>query len=243
VPRGDVQYVATEYGVVNLQGKSLQERTMAMITIAHPDFREQLFADAKKIGLIGGDRKLGEAVHGIYPVKRESVIDIGGEPLTIRPAKPVDERRIQEHYYALDKKDIFSRFFHEKSTFARSEMESKSQIDYIKDMTFVGVVGESGFGKVVAVGEYLLLYDSNLAEVAFSVNRDYQGKGLGRIFLSKLAEAARENGIAGLVAYTYPTNKAMINLFKTLPYKVKTSFDGETIALRCKFDELESQGS
>jgi acyl-CoA hydrolase/RimJ/RimL family protein N-acetyltransferase len=240
VPRGDVQYVATEYGVVNLQGKSLQERTMAMITIAHPDFREQLFSEAKEIGLIGSDRKLGEAVHGIYPVKRESIMEIAGERLTIRPAKPVDERRIQEHYYALDKKDIFSRFFHEKSTFARSEMETKSQIDYIKDMTFIGVVGESGFGRVVAVGEYLLLYDSNMAEVAFSVNRDYQGKGLGRIFLAKLAEAARENGIAGLVAYTYPTNKAMINLFKTLPYKVKTSFDGETIALRCKFDELES---
>jgi acyl-CoA hydrolase/GNAT superfamily N-acetyltransferase len=243
VPRGDVQYVATEFGVVNLQGKSLQERTMAMITIAHPDFREQLFAEAKNIGLIGSDRKLGEAVHGIYPVKRESIIDIGGEKLTIRPAKPVDERRIQEHYYALDKKDIYSRFFHEKSTFARSEMESKSQIDYIKDMTFIGVVGESGFGKVVAVGEYLLLYDSNMAEVAFSVNREYQGKGLGRIFLSKLAETARENGIAGLVAYTYPTNKAMINLFKTLPYKVKTSFEGETVSLRCKFDELERQGN
>ncbi len=43
VPRGDVQYVVTEYGAVNLFGKSLQERAMAMISIAHPDFREELF--------------------------------------------------------------------------------------------------------------------------------------------------------------------------------------------------------
>ncbi|HAY38938.1 MAG TPA: acetyl-CoA hydrolase, partial [Desulfobacteraceae bacterium] len=43
VPRGDVQYVVTEYGAVNMFGKSLQERAMAMISIAHPDFREELF--------------------------------------------------------------------------------------------------------------------------------------------------------------------------------------------------------
>ena len=39
VPRGDVQYIVTEYGAVNLFGKSYQERAMAMISIAHPDFR------------------------------------------------------------------------------------------------------------------------------------------------------------------------------------------------------------
>jgi acyl-CoA hydrolase/GNAT superfamily N-acetyltransferase len=243
VPRGDVQYVATEYGVVNLSGKSLQERAMAMISIAHPDQRDALFDAAKAAGLIGAERSLGETRRAVYPVKLEETIEIDGESLIIRPAKPVDERRIQEHYYALDKKDIFSRFFHEKSSFGHSDLETKSQIDYIKDMTLVGVVGEAGFGRVVAVGEYLLLFDSNMAEVAFSVSKDFQGKGLGRIFLRKLAESARENGIAGLVAYTAPRNKAMIGLFKTLPYKVKTSFDGEALGLSCKFDQLADNGN
>jgi acyl-CoA hydrolase/RimJ/RimL family protein N-acetyltransferase len=239
VPRGDVQLVATEYGVMNLFGKSIQERAMAMISIAHPNFREELFEAAKAAGMIGRERKLREASHGVYPVKMEESISVNGEEITIRPAKPVDERRIQEHYYTLDRNDIFSRFFHEKSTFGHSELEPVSQIDYIKDMTFVGVIGEVGFGKVIAVGEYLLLYDSNMAEVAFSVSKDYQGKGLGKIFLRKLAEAAHENGISGLVAYTAPTNKAMIRLFKTLPYKIKTSYDGETVHLSCRFDEFQ----
>ena len=53
VPRGDVHYVVTEYGVVNLFGKSFQERAMAMISIAHPDFREELFFRAKEMGLLG----------------------------------------------------------------------------------------------------------------------------------------------------------------------------------------------
>lgn len=41
-PRTMIQYVATEYGVVNLSGKTLRERAEAMASIAHPDFREEL---------------------------------------------------------------------------------------------------------------------------------------------------------------------------------------------------------
>lgn len=239
VPRADVHYIATEYGVVNLFSKSIQERAIAMITIAHPDFREELLSKAKEAGFVDSGRKLGQSGQGIYPVEREEVVVIKGEKITIRPAKPVDERRIQEHYYSLDKKDIVSRFFHEKSTFGRSEVEGKFQIDYIKDMTFVGVVGEAGFDRVIAVAEYLLLYEDNMAEVAFSVHGEYQRVGLGKIFIRKLAEAARDNGISGLMAYTYPSNKAMINLFNTLPYNIKTSYSGNTLMLKCRFDQLK----
>jgi acyl-CoA hydrolase/RimJ/RimL family protein N-acetyltransferase len=239
VPRGDVHYVATEYGVVNLFGKSLQERVIALISIAHPDCSDDLFHAAKQEGLIGTERTLGEAARALYPVNLEDSVVIDGQTVTIRPAKLVDERRIQEHYYTLDAEDIFRRFFHEKTSFERWEVENKSQIDYIKDLTLIGIVGESGFGKVVAVGEYLLLVNSNMAEVAFTVNRAYQGKGLAKLFLKKMADAARENGIAGLVAYTAPHNQAMIRLFKTLPYKVKTTFDGEALTLSCRFDELK----
>ena len=41
-PRADVQWVVTEYGAVNLYGKSLQERSRLLISVAHPDDREAL---------------------------------------------------------------------------------------------------------------------------------------------------------------------------------------------------------
>ncbi len=238
VPRGDVHYVVSEYGAMNLFGKSLQERAMAMISIAHPDFREELFESAKQEGLIGSERTLGEAKRSIYPVRLEEVIEKDGEEITIRPSKPVDERRIQEHYYGLDKGDIFSRFFHEKTTFGRDELESKVQVDYVRDLILVAMVGEFGFGRVIAVGESMMLLHNNMAEVAFSVNRQYQNKGIARRMLRKIADWARENGIAGLMAYTSPSNQAMIRLFKTLPYKVNTSYDGEGVTLTCRFEEL-----
>ncbi len=239
VPRGDVQYVVTEYGAVNLFGKSLQERAMAMISIAHPDFRDELLFEAKKMELLGAERTLSESAYGIYPIKLEETREISGSLITIRPAKPVDERRIQEHFYNQDKDDIYSRFFQARTRFVRDDVERMFQIDYIKNLTLLAVVGEFGFGKVVAVVEYLLDQAKNIAEVAFSVSKNWQGKGLGKILMRKLCETARENGISGLTAYTMPGNQGMIKLFKSLPYKVSTVYDGEVIELTCMFNEIE----
>ncbi len=50
-PRTDVMYVVTEYGVVNLKGKSVPERARALIGLAHPDFREGLERAAREYGL------------------------------------------------------------------------------------------------------------------------------------------------------------------------------------------------
>lgn len=50
-PRSTVHYLVTEYGMVNLKGASTWERAEKMISIAHPDFREELIAQADKMGI------------------------------------------------------------------------------------------------------------------------------------------------------------------------------------------------
>lgn len=51
-PRSDVQYVATEYGCINLKILNMSDRVRAMISLAHPDFRDQLTQEAKDAGLL-----------------------------------------------------------------------------------------------------------------------------------------------------------------------------------------------
>lgn len=51
-PRTDVMYVVTEYGIVNLKGKSITERALALISIAHPDDRETLMKQAAESRII-----------------------------------------------------------------------------------------------------------------------------------------------------------------------------------------------
>ncbi|MCP3940072.1 MAG: GNAT family N-acetyltransferase [Desulfobacteraceae bacterium] len=235
IPRGDVQFIATEYGVVNLFGKTLQERAMALISIAHPDFRDELFSKAKELDLIDVERKLKPAIKGIYPVRYEQMIEINAIPITFRPAKPVDERSIQEHYYTMNRGDIVSRFFHEKKSFVHDQIETTYEIDYVNDLTIVATIGEMGFEKIIAVGEYFRNTIINMAEIAFSVSKEYQHMGIAQILIEKLATAAKDNGIKGLIAYTSPKNKGMIQLFNKLPYDITTEKDDDMIILNCLF--------
>ncbi|MGC8490427.1 MAG: GNAT family N-acetyltransferase [Syntrophobacteraceae bacterium] len=239
IPRGEVQYVVTEYGTVNLFGKSYQERALALISISHPAFREELFHEARKMGLLGPERTLKDSIHGVYPVKLVETMHLHGWPVTIRPSKPVDERLIQEHFYNLESQDVVSRFFGSRRNFPQTQIEGMSLTDYVTSFSVVAVVGEVGFEKIVGIGDYHLEEAKNLAEVAFSISREWQGKGLGRILLAKLAEAAKENGIMGLFAVTSIENGRMVKLFRSLPYKVRTVVD-EEIHLSLRFDEPAS---
>jgi acyl-CoA hydrolase len=51
VPRASTHYIVTEYGMVNLKGKSTWERTELLISIAHPDFRDNLIKEAERMGI------------------------------------------------------------------------------------------------------------------------------------------------------------------------------------------------
>ena len=51
-PRMDVHYVATEYGIVNLKGKSTRARALDLISIAHPKFRDELMREAENMALM-----------------------------------------------------------------------------------------------------------------------------------------------------------------------------------------------
>lgn len=51
-PRSDMVYIVTEFGIVNLKGQSVADRAKALISIAHPVYREDLEREARENGLI-----------------------------------------------------------------------------------------------------------------------------------------------------------------------------------------------
>jgi RimJ/RimL family protein N-acetyltransferase len=222
--------------MVNLFGKNIEERAMAMISLAHPDFRDELFSTAQESGLIDRNKSLNESLFGVYPARMEETRVYDGIEVTFRPAKPVDGRIIQEHFYAMDDKDVQTRFFSLRRSFYREDMADMFQVDYIKNLSMVAVTGEVGFEEVIGLGMYAL-DEGTVAEVAFSVSKEWQGKGIASLLLEKIAEAACETGITSLVAYMLATNKGMIKLFNKLPYKVETTLGEGTLILRCNFEK------
>ena len=236
VPKGYVSYVVSEFGMVNLFGKNIEERAMAMISLAHPNFRDELFHTAQESGLIDRNRSLNESLFGVYPARMEETRVYDGLEVTFRPAKQVDGRLIQEHFYNLDEKDVQTRFFGIRRSFYREDMEDMFLVDYIKNLSIVAVTGEIGFEKVIGLGMYAL-EEGTVAEVAFSVSKEWQAKGIASVLLEKIVEAACETGITSLVAYMLSTNKGMIKLFNKLPYKVETTLEEGMLILRCNFEK------
>jgi RimJ/RimL family protein N-acetyltransferase len=222
--------------MVNLLGKNIEERAMAMISLAHPDFRNELFNSAQAAGLIDRNRTLSESLFGIYPARMEETREFNGQKVTFRPAKPVDDRLIQEHFYRMDEKDVQARFFGTRRSFFREDMEGLVLVDYINNLSIVAVIGEVGFEKIIGLGEYAL-EQGTVAELAFSVSKEWQGQGIAGVLLEKITEAAREKGFTELVAYTLATNIGMIRLFKKLPFKTETIFEDHMVVLKCKFEK------
>ncbi len=94
--RGGVEYVVTEYGVAGLQGKSLRERALALISIAHPDFRDQLMEAAHQINYLEKDARRSATSRAIYPHDWEySQTFIGPGRVFFRPARSTDGRAAQ----------------------------------------------------------------------------------------------------------------------------------------------------
>ena len=88
--RGDVRHVVTEYGAADLWGKSVRERALALIEIAHPDFRSELLAQAKQRRFVFVDQRVPAA---IYPWREERAERLPGGRDDRRAPSPHERRR------------------------------------------------------------------------------------------------------------------------------------------------------
>jgi acyl-CoA hydrolase/N-acetylglutamate synthase-like GNAT family acetyltransferase len=227
ISRGTVHYVVTEFGVAYLRGKSIQERVMALISIAHPDFREQLFQQAvnaryiplEKAGLGG---KL--LIPGEESMRTTHLLD-NGTQVSFRSILPTDEPNMKGLLYHLSQETVYYRFMSRQKRFNHRQIHDFVYIDHRKDVAIVGIVPEANGEEIVAVGRYFLNEKNNKAEVAFVIRDDWQNQGLGKFMFNHLITIARRNGIAGFTAEVLRENRRMQNIFNHSGYKVKSSIE------------------
>lgn len=215
--RGDVHYVVTEYGTADLFGKTVQDRALSLIEIAHPDFRDELHNQAVKCGMIEEHQpyyRLNILKHKNW---MESAIIKDGSSLLIRPIRPSDEKALQDFFYSHSMATVVSRYGFVKQTLSRDEALKRTTIDEKKNMVLVAL--DRGLaGRVIqGVARYTVCEDSSIsamAEVGIVLRDDLQGKGIGTRLLKKLVEVAKDQGIKVLEFSILNTNTGMIALFK-----------------------------
>jgi acyl-CoA hydrolase len=104
IARTDVHYVVTEYGIAYLFGKSIRQRATALIELAHPKFRPELFAQAQALGYLPPEQTLQNL--RAYPVEEELTITLkDGRVVMLRPAQSSDAQGIRELFHHLSEAD------------------------------------------------------------------------------------------------------------------------------------------
>ncbi len=241
VTRGDIHYVVTEYGIAYVHGKSIRERALRLISIAHPEFRDELLEAARKQGYIYRDQTLPAV---LYPREYEvNWIDKKGTAIFFRPVKATDERAIQELIYDLPEQDVYTRFFHSLKAFSHKVAMPLAAIDYDNRMAIAAVIGKEepeSREKIVAIGRYVNDPDTGYAEVAFTTHQDWQGRGLGTFLLRYLIRIAKEKNIRGFTADVLSRNVPMMRVFSKSGYPMTTHLDTGVYELKINFSDLEN---
>ncbi|MFH1568899.1 MAG: GNAT family N-acetyltransferase [Gemmatimonadota bacterium] len=212
--RGDVHYVVTEFGAVDLHGKSIRERAQALIHIAHPDFREDLMRAARERHFVYPDQVVvaGAGLPELEALESE-MTSRDGVVVKFRTVEPTDESLLQELFYRSSEKTIYLRFFSHLKAMPHSRAQQLVDVDYRTHLALVGVAAEAGRDVIVAVGRYHLDPATNYADCAFMVRDDWQDRGVGRYLVNRLMEVARGMGIEGFTADVLVENTRMMHVF------------------------------
>ncbi|MCJ7693005.1 MAG: GNAT family N-acetyltransferase, partial [Sedimentisphaerales bacterium] len=240
--RGDVHYVVTEYGTAYLHGKSIRERVLALINIAHPKFRTELIKAAKAQKYVYQDQIELDTEKVTYPEELERYDTLReGTEIFFRPVKPTDEAELSEMLYSLSEQSVKTRYMAHTMAFPHKDVQQLTNIDYRQDISIVGTVPGVSGEHVVALAQYFLDPKTRAAEVAFIVQDEWQQKGMGTLLLDYLIQIAKSRGVKRFYAKVMPINKPMLTIFYNSGYKVNTEFDGDVYSIM--YDLTEKEGS
>ncbi len=214
--RGDINYVVTEYGIAHLSGKGIYQRVMELAQIAHPKFREELIAVAKKRHYIFADQLPPSLDDLIFLENYKSTLELkNGRTLSFRPLLPSDEFAYRNFFYSLKEETIYSRFFYRMELFTHQIIQDQwATQDYRNNISIVGFDQAGGYEEIIAVGSYARGEEEDTAEIAFVVHESFQGMGIAAYLLQMLEKIAMSNGYKRFYASVLRENGAMLRVFK-----------------------------
>lgn len=236
--RGEINYIVTEYGVAYLGGKSIRERAMALIEIAHPDHREDLMKAAREMGYVYTSQVYVRTASPELRMRvRKDHVFKGGLKAHIRVIKPTDESMIRDLFYALSERSVYFRYFSPRRAMPHENLREYVTLSEDKGLSLVVTLGPRENRRIIAEARYMIDPGGDLPEVAFMVDEEFHGRGIATFLLTYLIEIAKERGIPGFRADVLLSNTPMLKVFEKQPYRLRKNIENGAVTLRFRFDE------
>jgi acyl-CoA hydrolase/GNAT superfamily N-acetyltransferase len=234
--RGDIHYVVTEYGIAYLHGKSIRERAMDLISIAHPGFRLWLIEEARKLHLIYPDQAFIPGIKGEYPEDLEvQKTTRTGLRLLLRPIKISDEPLLKDFFYSLSEESMYQRFISARRDIPHEMLQKFVAVDYFQKMVLVGVTEDDGRESICGLGQYGMNNDTYTADVALVVRDNCQNKGVAAEILSYLTYLAKKQGLLGFTAEVLVGNEPVFRLFSRMGFDVSKRNESGVYEMKAMF--------
>ncbi len=153
-----------------------------------------------------------------------------GTPVVIRAIRPNDQDKVLAAFRKLEPRSIYTRFFAYRKELSADELERLGGADFVNVVVLVVALGDGADEVLIGGGSYHARTaegGAQAAELAFTIEEDYQGQGLCTTLLALLTEIARSRGIARFEAEVLASNTPMLSVFQHsgLPM-TRTSQDG-----------------
>jgi RimJ/RimL family protein N-acetyltransferase len=136
-----------------------------------------------------------------------------GRNIDIRALRPDDETQMLAAVSRTSPQSLYRRFFGPKKGFSESEKAFFLNVSFTDHVALVATVQQSGRAEIVGGARYVVA-EPGIAEVAFTVIDEFQGKGVGSALMRHLVSLARRASLKQLIADVLPENTAMINILR-----------------------------
>lgn len=158
-----------------------------------------------------------------------------GRAVTIRLMRPDDKQRLIDAFARLDRQSIYTRFFGYRKELPPGPLSRIHRIDGVRLAALVVTLGSGDDETVIGSASYVADTAADgvrEAEVAFTIEEDFQRQGLAGRLLAALAELARHHGIGRFRAEVLGGNAAMLGVFKRCGLPMQSRRSGETVELK-----------
>lgn len=156
-----------------------------------------------------------------------------GTAITIRPLRPDDRERMARAVRQLDAETIYTRLFSHRKELTEAGLNRIMHVDD-NEVVLVATTGSGEQETIVGAGRYVVSSSQPAAiraEVAFTVEEDYQGLGIAGRLLQAVAAVARARGVGMLEAEVLSGNPSMLRVFERSGLPLRKRSEGGIVHL------------